>query len=296
MPSETGPEKPKFDRTHWIFVIALVLTLALDVFTGVQYSRIRKEADRLVVQLKHSRKTYHELSEKSERDKRDLKFQIDRLKKENELMRLEFQKAQLEMNTAMEEMTYLEDMVIHKTREIEKLKKTPVVIPTMEAGAPSPDKDEEIRRLTEQNQMLREKLERLYKTTSDKLGEINVARIALEDTVAAARKKVDDEWNTVNLGSISVGKPAAERPKPTGKPKTEGRVLAINEDHGFVVVDLGKVDLINQDSQLFVMKDGQMVATLGVLEIRDVMSACNIKELREGKKILLNDPVYLKKT
>ena len=78
-------------------------------------------------------------------------------------------------------------------------------------------------------------------------------------------------------------------------PKKEGRVLAVNEEHGFVIVDLGKVDGLKDGADLTLQKNNETVGTLKVLEIRDVMTACNIKELAAGKKIEPNDLVLIQK-
>ena len=75
--------------------------------------------------------------------------------------------------------------------------------------------------------------------------------------------------------------------------KKQGRVLAINEDHGFVVVDMGKVDGIKTGMDLFLKKNGETIATLSVLEVRDVMTACNIRNLDSGRKIEINDLVSI---
>ena len=171
-------------------------------------------------------------------------------------------------------------------------------------------KDEEIRKLYEQNTLLSQKLDRLYKTTSSKIMEINVAKIALEDTIVQTRKTIDNEWNlpagqagTVNLGSIQVHQANANisskektQEAPRAVSKKQGKVLAINEDYGFVVVDLGKVDGIKNDSILVLKRNNDVIATLTVLEIRDVMTACNIKNLNDpGKKIAVNDLVSVLK-
>jgi hypothetical protein len=174
-------------------------------------------------------------------------------------------------------------------------------------------KDEDLQRLNEQNRILQEKLDRLYRMTSDKINEINVAKIALEETVSTARKNINDEWKTVDLGSVTSTASSMPAPMPaamrsstplrqmeiqeekiqTDQTKNEGHVLAINNEHGFVVIDLGKVNNLQSDATLQVLKDGVPVATLNVLEIRDVMAACNIRELESGQHIEINDAVTI---
>ena len=103
----------------------------------------------------------------------------------------------------------------------------------------------------------------------------------------------------MRLGSIRVKQsspttaaPSEQKSQPaarTTSSKKQGKVLAINEDHGFVVVDLGKVDGIKSDSILTLKRNNETIATLTVLEVRDVMTACNIKDLNPGQKIAVND-------
>lgn len=242
--------------------------------------------------------------------KKSLQETIQALRKEEEAIQFEMKKSQAQMNTALEEKIYLEDMLIHKTRQIESLKNQAPAAATGTAASSADttsnsdinvrikEKEQEISRLTEQNQALSLKMDRLYQVTTSKISEINVAKIALEDTVSGAKDKIDQEWNTVNLGSISIDKKepatAAGAPQPVRSgPKTAGKVLAINENHGFVVVDLGKVDNLNTSANLEIVRDGKNIASLSILEIREAMAACNIKFLENGEKIRINDAVQI---
>ena len=238
------------------------------------------------------------------KEKQTLQESLDALKKENESLQSALKKNESHYASLKEEKSYLEEMLINKTKQIDILNgqkqeaapAVPEIVPAEGAGAAIQQKDEELKQLNEQNRVLQEKLDRLYKTTSDKINEINIAKIALSDTVSTARKKIEDEWNTVNLGSVTTTAvsdrdkiPAAE----VKQPKSEGHVLAINNEHGFVVIDLGKVDNLSSESTLEVKKNGQLIATLNILEIRDVMAACNIRDLQEGQRVEINDPVSI---
>ncbi len=245
------------------------------------------------------------LIEKIRNEKITLSESLNFIKRENESIQMELKKAEQSLDNAAEEKTYLEDILIHKTKEIERLKQVPGMVVSSAAGPPPASiaqllktKDEEIRKLSDQNSMLSKKLERLYKTTNEKISEINVAKITLEETISQARKLIEDEWNTVDLGSLnahSAGVPANSKTQARKEPKKEGRVLAVNENHGFVVVDVGRLDGIQSDSQLVLKRNGKAVGTLSVLEIRDVMTACNIKDLNQGKRIQINDLVSIQK-
>ena len=242
----------------------------------------------------------------NEKDAHNLKDALDSLKKENESLQFSLKKNQASMESIKEEKSYLEEMLINKTKQIEILNGqtgAPQSAASEASSETTPQiteqavtqKDEELKRLNEQNRVLQDKLDRLYKTTNAKINEINIAKIALEETVSTAKRKIEDEWNTVNLGSVTTSA-VPDRPSENGgakEPKSEGHVLAINNEHGFVVIDLGKVDNLPSDAQLEVRKDGQTIATLSVLEIRDVMAACNIKDVQNGQKIEINDLVSI---
>ena len=239
----------------------------------------------------------------ADKDKKTLKDALEALKKENESLQFSLKKNESHYASLKEEKSYLEEMLINKTKQVDILngqKQTSAAVSTDTIPAEGIDaaiqqKDEELRQLNEQNRVLQEKLDRLYKTTSAKINEINIAKIALSDTVSTARKKIEDEWNTVNLGSVTTTA-VSDRdklPAEIKQPKSEGHVLAINSEHGFVVIDLGKVDNLSSDSTLEVKKNGQLIATLNILEIRDVMAACNIRDLQEGQRVEINDPVSI---
>ena len=328
------------DRTlaRPVFISLLALALAFGmIFLSFQNRSLRSDnealrgssadlqvkIDKLMARNSELQKVIaenHALVKSVEKQKKSLKETMASVKKENESIQYEMKKAEAQMNTALEEKTYLEDMLIHKTREIESLKTnssgtnaaqtadavTSATADTSDIAAKIKQKEDDIQRLNQQNHILSEKMDRLYQVTTSKISEINVAKIALEDTVTGAKDKIDEEWNTVDLGSISVDKKentgspeqanteAPRKEKPSG-PKTQGKVLAINEDHGFVVVDLGKVDNMSANTSLLILHDGKNIANLSVLEIRDVMTACNIKNLEDGQKIRINDAVLVQK-
>ncbi len=238
-----------------------------------------------------------------EKEKQTFQEALETIKRENGSLHVAIKKNEARYESIKEEKSYLEEMLINKTKQIEILnsqKQAPgtlisETVPTEGINAAIQQKDEELKRLNDQNHILQEKLDRLYKTTNDKINEINIAKIALADTVSTARKRIEDEWNTVNLGSVTTSA-VSDRdkiPAQAAQPKSEGHVLAINSEHGFVVIDLGKADNLSSESTLEIKKNGQSIATLSILEIRDVMAACNIKELQDGQRVEINDPVSI---
>lgn len=253
----------------------------------------------------------------AEKERYDLKGRIETLSFQKESLEQELRKNQTVIGNTNEEKTYLEEILINKTKEIESLKRNtpfqqsqtgaasavvPVAANTSASGDLQKltqslrDKDAEIARLSEQNRILSNRIDKLYKVTNDKIAAINVAKITLEETISEARKNLDSEWNTVDLGSIQAGqKTGATATSANKSAAKEGHVLAINDQHGFIVVDLGKANGITGNSLLSLKQNGEVIATLTPLEIRDVMTACNVRDIKPGRKIAVNDSVSIQR-
>ena len=69
------------------------------------------------------------------------------------------------------------------------------------------------------------------------------------------------------------------------------RILSINEDHNFVVIDAGSRDGLGEGMTLNLFKDGKNVATLQIIRVKEKVSACDIKRV-EPNYILREKEVY----
>lgn len=279
-----------------LVALSLVLgaaALAMGVHAGSFVLRERKLAGRvsaLQADLTAAEGRARLIEAKLEDDKEKLSAEVEALRKANESLGFELKKAQVSFESIREEKIYLEDILIHKSRQLENLKSDVATAQSEEALKKS---QEEIGRLSEENRILSTKLEKLYKTTSERLQAIGVAKTTLEQTLVDAQKRVEEEMNLVELGSIRAAKSAGsgKGEAKKGAARKDGRVRAVNEAHGFVVIDLGKVDGVRQDTVFHIKKAGEWLATLTVIEIRDVMTACNVKNAVPGYKIRVDDPV-----
>lgn len=287
----------------FVGLIGFTSYLAQDDWRHREASRsLAREAAQLQATLDTIEAKHKNIIETIEKEKNDFRDALGRLKKENEDLRKLIERIREDSKQAVDEKAYLEEILINKTKENERLRKNPGFSGAAWSGDSAElieeikKKDKDLRTLEEQNRRLTEKLEKLYRTTNDKISEINVAKIALEETVSDARQKIEEEWNTVNLGAISSkgGPVPSTRSAAARMPRSEGKILAVNDEHGFVVVDLGRVDNLKTQEELQVVQNGQAVATLSVLEVRDVMAACNIRDIADGQRLQVNDPVSVR--
>lgn len=295
-----------------VTLVTVAVSIALLVFFGSQNRSLNSQVRTLQAEVQFLRDSAAVIEKKmkitskrlqrAERERRNLIAALNGIKKEHDDVQFELKRAETVASTANEEKVYLEEMLLNKTKEIEKLRggsASPGPAPVDLSAAPADlaaqirARDAEIAKLNEQNAALSSKLERLYKTTADRISEINIAKITLEETVAEARKSIEQEFAAVDLGSIQTPGAAQGSAQPARRaaPKQEGRVLAVNAEHGFVVVDLGRVDALKSETSLDVTRNGRKIARLMVLEVRDVMSACNVAELYDNTPVGVNDSV-----
>jgi len=137
-------------------------------------------------------------------------------------------------------------------------------------------------------------LEDNNKTLKSRFNEMD---IMLEDKVLEvsrmnrrARNDAIMKEGPVELSPIIVR--PAERTSQFGT-TIEGRVVAINRENNFVIVDLGQINSVRVGDVLGVLDDGDRpIATLEVIETRDSISACDI--LRTSTPLQVGNLVRVK--
>ena len=71
----------------------------------------------------------------------------------------------------------------------------------------------------------------------------------------------------------------------------KGRVLTVNAKHNFVVIDLGKQDGIDTGSVFAVYREEIFLGSIEVIQTRERIAAADIKNVKEGFSIEVNDVV-----
>ncbi|MBI3990674.1 MAG: hypothetical protein HY350_00845 [Candidatus Omnitrophica bacterium] len=101
---------------------------------------------------------------------------------------------------------------------------------------------------------------------------------------AEAAEPMQPEKDSVELSPIVVKPQAQSKPeiplrlKKTVPAKPMGTVLEINKETQFVIVDLGVETGIKLDDVFKVYRQGNQIATIEVIQVRQSISACDIKE------------------
>jgi len=156
----------------------------------------------------------------------------------------------------------------------------------------------------EYNNLLAEKENmkaRLAKLESDvgyKDQEIGKYRAALQGSAAKSQEVRAEAYHApreVELPTIRAQKiarlttPSLERVGE--KEELKGKIVTINMEHNFVVIDLGKQDGIDIGNKFNVYRGETLLGSVEIIQARDKIAAADIKDLKEGMSIEVNDTV-----
>jgi len=145
-------------------------------------------------------------------------------------------------------------------------------------------------------------ISRLENSIASKEEAINKFRVALQETAGqnqGFRLEAYHSPEEVELPPIVV----SSQPQKTARltsPSLEkisdrsglrGRIVTVNKEHNFVVIDLGSQDGINIGNVFNVYRGEILLGAVEVIQMRDRIAAADIKDLKEGLSIEINDTV-----
>ncbi len=70
---------------------------------------------------------------------------------------------------------------------------------------------------------------------------------------------------------------------------SKGRIITINREHDFVVIDLGRQDGVDVGTYFDVYRGSFTIGSIEVIQARGKISACDIKYVKDGYKIEVDD-------
>lgn len=291
-----------------------------------RYETLVKEKDKLVEEinsLKSPKKPEEGLTPKTEdaywgkilKAKTDLELQLDNMRSELRDTRINMEQAQREKASLQLEANNLNREKEDCKRQIEYNQKLVDSLST-ELARETSDKlqiNNTFKLVKGENAVLKRQLESLSKRKinlerklaelqdekaaferglgemetllKDKVNKINDLRQKMEIIRSGGKVEIPPEEESVELPAIVV-RPQAESAIHTS---TEGKVLAINRDNRFVIINLGEDSGIKLGDALRVYREGKNIATVEVIQIRQNISACDIKS--EPTPIRVGDEV-----
>ena len=225
----------------------------------LQLSSVNQEKEDLDRKLKYNERLVELLSSdlvKETKDRRAMEEQMDTLKAENRGLKSQFK----------------------------------------ELGRTKINLEKKVQTLEDQNSTLERRMDETNTILEQKVGEM----IQVKEEVSKAQSETSTDASSAKPESKSV-----ELPPIVVKPQQgqvvagssfntmqEGRVIAINKDNNFVVIDLGEEKGVRQCQPFKVYRDNQAIADVEVIQVRRAIAACDIvkaaKEIRVGDTVKAN--------
>ncbi|HTZ11455.1 MAG TPA: hypothetical protein VMD04_03660 [Candidatus Margulisiibacteriota bacterium] len=247
--------------------------------------------------------------EEIRRDLSNAKLNDDKLQREKNSLELDVNNINREKEDLMRQLDYNQRLVdsISKELVMEKNDKITIqnnlrAIRSENAGLvrqvknlsnQRADLDKKLQELQEQNSALEKKFNDMQTMLADKATQVSRLSDRL-DRAAGLQEGSSDRKESVELTPIVVrpkedtGEPEAsvQQPQPVS---AKGRVLAINRENNFVIIDAGEDSGIKAGQTFEVLKDNNSIGVIEVMQLRKDISACDIK--KETAPISVGDEI-----
>lgn len=262
------PQQPPLEPdTYWAGVLQVKTDLEL------QLGNLKKELRTLQIN-----------NEQLQKEKNSLELEINNLKRENEdarrqveynkkvmdsisqeLVREKNDKTQIQNNFKVirnENMLLMRQLKSLGNRKINLERKLKDV---------QEDKESVERKYNEMEIMLKDKISYINEI-KERLNDINAGK-PVEAGVTPKRRAVDLPPIVVRPQSATVQSAPSSA---TAAVAVTGKILAINKENNFVIVDLGEGSGLKAGDDLQVYRDGNPIGSLEVIQVRKDISACDM--------------------
>jgi len=132
------------------------------------------------------------------------------------------------------------------------------------------------RRLSEMEAMLKERVSQINSLKDD------LDAIRSGKPVDSVEKKFKE---SVELPAIVVRSGSPAEKAGSGEDSSRGKLLAVNLDNNFVVIDLGVSSGIKSGDRFSVYREAKQIGSIEVIQVRENISACDIKRMNTPFKI-----------
>ena len=244
-----------------------------------QKAELEIKLNDLLVQVQEKDLAIREL----ERVKKVLESENNQLKGDNRELKndLSFKERTIELLTKnlvreMEDRKFL-------TVELDEAKRTNGIL------------DRDLRSLTAIQSSLEKSLQKVKEERSFLLRKVKHIEVILKEKaleIDSLQRQLSNSINSVNdkIYGETVSARAVELPPivvrsdnaVTMTGKLQGRVLAVNDREKFLIVDVGRTAGVNAGDRLALLRNGQQIGALTVIETREDVAACDMSQIYSG--------------
>ncbi|MBI4706691.1 MAG: hypothetical protein HY761_02020 [Candidatus Omnitrophica bacterium] len=155
------------------------------------------------------------------------------------------------------------------------------------------DLEKKLQQTQEEKDVLQRRMDEMETMLSDKLNYVD----KLRDQLSSVRQTKENTADLEGTEQPASGQkePAVQLPAIVVRPQSttsiapdstgQGKVVAINRESNFLIIDLGNNAGVKQGDSLHVYRGNQSIALLQVIQVRSNISACDIKKENVPVKI-----------
>ncbi len=254
---------PPTEETYWAGVLKEKAELAISL------SSLKEALSRLKI-----------IAEELKKDKQALELEIKNLNQDRQHLESRLSYTQQLVDSLSTELVREKNDKYTIENELNNLKKEQSAL-TRKFNALNEEKfslEKKLQLAQESKAELDKRLQEANAMLEKKVVEIEEIKRKIETAEGKAASASLSQRESVELPPIVVR--SEEAPQATAKEpkKLIGKVLAVNREHNFVVIDLGEEQGIKPGQLFDVIREGKSIATVEVIQTRKSVSACDIKE------------------
>jgi chromosome segregation ATPase len=244
--------------------------------------------------LRNELKSVQITNEQLQREKTTFELDINNLKHESEDLKRQVDYNQKVIDSLTQELVREKNdkIKIQDTFKSIKNENTILTRQLKSLNARRFNLEKKLRELQEKNAALERKFTEVQINLTDRSSQIKDLREKLDSVRGGAKTEVPEEKKeTIELPPIIVRPQSKESSTPTQASISTltGKVMAVNRDNNFVIIDLGEETGINVGNSFQVYRDGKSIANIEAIQVRSDMAACDIK--KETRPIKVGDIV-----
>jgi len=277
-------------------IIGLIVFSVVCLFLFMQATNQQQTLLRESNDLKSQNTTLQSKVNKLENDLRGNQGQIDSLQREKSVLETDANTLRNEKKDLLKQLDDNQKLLDSVSKELAREKNDKAGMGTLKAK--NQELIQQLKSLSNRKMILDQKVQDLQEikvTLEKRLNEMNTMlteKVSSHDSLQSesdAFKRgsptavLDKKRESVELPAIIVRSSlSSERAEASVFP---GKILAVNADNNFVIIDLGASSGVKIGDMFNVYRAGKPIGSLAVIQIRDSISACDIKRLSVPLKI-----------
>lgn len=265
--------------------------------TDAYWGGILKAKTDLELQLDNLRSELKSMqinNEGMQREKSALELDVNSLNREKEDLKRQLEYNQKLMDSIAQELVREKNdkMQIQDSFKLIKNENTVLSRQLKSLNNRKADLEKKVQGLQEEKSAVESRLNEMEAMLTDKVSRTNALKEKIDVMHAEAKTETQAPSSmkeSVELPPIVV-RPQSESEEPavTGAPSA-GKILAVNEESSFVIINLGEDSGIKAGDAFKVYREGKAIASIEVIQTRKNIAACDIK--KEATPIRIGDAI-----